>query len=183
MTITSDEVWQTLREADCLHDKQAVNEALSFMAGNIANELSNRNPLVITVMQGGLIFAAELLLRLHFPLTQDYIHATRYTGDTRGGELKWIARPTQSLKDRTVLLVDDIYDEGFTLQAIVEYCKAEGATDVFTAVLVNKVHDRKNGPIPNFMGLDVEDRYVFGFGMDYKGYLRNVPGIYAVKGM
>ena len=87
------------------------------------------------------------------------------------------------MKDRNILVVDDIFDEGITLLEIDKYCKGKGATKVYSAVLVNKIHDRKVDYAPDFIGLELEDRYLFGFGMDYKNYLRNINGIHAVKGM
>ena len=141
---------------------------------------ASRDP---TVMTGGLILAGRLLPKLIFPLQVDYLHATRYRGDTSGGELHWIAHPSFPLKDRTVLVMDDILDEGLTLQSILQACRNEGAKDVFSAVLVKKLHDRCiDNVIADFVGLEVEDRYVFGCGMDYHNYHRNLPGIYAVKG-
>ena len=115
------------------------------------------------------------------PLQYDYIHATRYAGKTRGGELNWVAESGISLEDRHVLIIDDINDEGLTLAAIVKHCKEKNPLSVKTVVLVDKQHDRKQGAPADYVGLSVEDRYVFGYGMDYKGYLRNAPGIFAVK--
>jgi len=134
-------------------------------------------------MNGGLITTAELMLRMDFPLEQDYMHASRYRGDTSGGAIHWVVEPKHALKDRVVIIVDDILDEGYTLAAIVEHCKSQQATCVETVVLVEKLHERKQGIQATYVGLQVEDRYVFGYGMDYKGYLRNAPGIFAVKGM
>jgi hypoxanthine phosphoribosyltransferase len=121
-----------------------------------------------------------LLLRLGFPLRLDYVHATRYRGTTRGGELEWIKRPRTSLRDEHVLIVDDIFDEGITLELIARHCRAQGARSVHSAVLVEKQRARQCDYRPDFVGLEVADRYVFGMGMDYKEYLRNVAGIYAV---
>lgn len=182
MSITSDEARQVLAEAECCYTRAQVEQALDTMAQDITATLQDSNPLVLCVLNGGLIVTSELLLRLPFPLNYDYIHATRYRGETRGGELNWIAKSSYSLRDRHILIIDDILDEGLTLAALVQYCKGEGAASVYTAVLVNKLHERKVDLQADFVGLDVEDRYVFGYGMDYKGYLRNVPGIYAVKG-
>jgi hypoxanthine phosphoribosyltransferase len=134
-------------------------------------------------MNGAMIPMGMLLPELDFPLQVDYLHATRYRNETSGGELQWLASPKINLKDRTVLLVDDIHDEGITLEHIKTYCQDQGAAQVYSAVLVNKVHDRKNNTRADFIALEVPDRYVFGFGMDYKGMLRNASGIYAVKGM
>jgi len=139
--------------------------------------------LLLCVMTGGLVTASELFIRLDFPLQLDYLHATRYQGGTRGSELQWITRPSQDLEGRTVLVVDDILDEGLTLAAILDYCREQGAAAVYSMVLVEKQHDRKASDLKaDFVGLPVEDRYVFGYGMDYHGYLRNVRGIYAVEG-
>ena len=177
------EAQRALMDADCLYTDAQVQQALDKMAQAITQSLAERDPLILCVMTGGIIPAGHLLTRLHFPLQIDYIHATRYAGDTAGGRLQWIVRPQHSLKGRTILIIDDILDEGITLNAIIEDCWAGGANEVFTAVLINKKHDRKE-PVPvNFVGLETEDRYLFGYGMDYKGYLRNAPGIYAVKGM
>lgn len=181
MSITPQQAMAVYGAAECLYDRTEVEAALNRLALDISYVLAEANPLVITVMQGGLITAGMLLPRLAFPLQVDYLHATRYRGKTSGAELHWIVRPTQALTDRIVLLVDDIHDEGHTLEAIVEACKAAGARRVYSAVLVNKQHDRKAAYRADFVGLEVEDRYVFGCGMDYKEYLRNAPGIYAVR--
>lgn len=170
-------------ESDRLCDSNQLSDVLNTLARNITADLEDTNPLVLSVMTGGIIPTGHLLTRLTFPLQLDYIHATRYRGETSGGELHWIQEPSISLEGRTVLIVDDIYDEGITLLEIVKYCKEKGATDVRSVVLVNKVHNRKADYQPDYVGLDIEDRYLFGFGMDYKNYLRNVNAIHAVKGM
>lgn len=170
------------RQADCLYTWAEVEAAVERLAEAITEAIGEEAPVVLTVMTGAVLPAAELMQRLDFPLELDYIHATRYAGTTRGGELEWIARPRTGLQGRTVLVVDDILDEGDTLAAIVDDCRAQGANAVHSAVLVEKRHDRRRpGVTADFVGIEVEDRYVFGCGMDYQGYLRNVPGIYAVQ--
>lgn len=173
---------EVLRSADRLHHEADVECALDRMAQEIEAELGGRMPVILGVMIGALIPLGKLLPRLQFPLEVDYIHATRYHRSTRGADLVWLARPQTSLRDRTVLVVDDILDEGRTLAGIIDECHEQGAREVLAAVLVNKHHARRfEGIEANFYGLDVEDRYVFGAGMDYKGYFRNLAGIYAVK--
>jgi hypoxanthine phosphoribosyltransferase len=172
-------------EADCLRNKEQVDLALDKMAAEITEQLGEELPVVYCVMNGGLLTTGHLLTRLDFPLEVDYIHATRYRGETTGGELYWRVPPEVNMEGRSVLIVDDILDEGHTLAAIMEYCQEQGAKAVYSAVLVDKLHDRKaqEGMTANFTGMEVEDRYLFGFGMDYQGFLRNAPGIYAPKGM
>ncbi|SFR81602.1 hypoxanthine phosphoribosyltransferase [Marinobacter daqiaonensis] len=185
MTDSVDELNQVIAEADCLVSEQQVYQAIDTMAEEITAALRDSNPLLFCVMNGGLILTGQLLPRLKFPVQAEYLHATRYRQETTGGILEWKLRPEADMKDRTVLIVDDILDEGTTLNAIADYCLAHGAERVLTAVLVDKQHDRKAKPglKADFTGLEVEDRFLFGFGMDYKGYWRNAPGIYAVKGL
>jgi hypoxanthine phosphoribosyltransferase len=173
---------EVLDAAECVYSMSDINKALDIMAAAITEKLENSNPLVLCVMIGALIPTGHLLTRLQFPLELDYIHATRYRGTTRGGDLHWLVEPRQSLKDRTVLVIDDIMDGGLTLAAIIDYCKQLGAKAVYTAVMVDKHRKREPGVTfePDFSGLKTEDRYLVGFGLDYKEYLRNVPGIYAV---
>lgn len=181
MSITVQQALKVFEQADLLYSEDEVEAVITHMAAEISAKLSNSNPLVLCVMTGGMIAAGKLLTQLHFPLQVDYIHVTRYGDATQGGELHWVTKPVFALKDRVVLVIDDILDEGLTLAAIIEECRAAGAPEVYSAALVDKLHDRKHGMCADFVGLPVVDRYVFGYGMDYHGYWRNAPGIYAVK--
>lgn len=185
MSIDLEEIERARAEADCLADATAVEAAIDRMAAAITARLAGTNPLIYTVMNGGLILAGRILPRLPFPLEVAYLHATRYGHELKGALLDWRVRPTQDLRGRTVLVLDDILDEGHTLTAIIDHLKVEGAREVLSAVLVHKMHERKAYPgmRADFTGLDIADRFLFGCGMDYKGYWRNAPGIYAVKGL
>lgn len=181
MSVTIAQAQSIYISSRCLHDKEAVEAALDKMADEITAKLAEKNPLILCVLTGAIIPMGHLLTRLNFTLEIDYIHATRYRGETAGADLQWKAKPTTSLKDRVVLVIDDILDEGHTLKGIIEYLHKEEVSEVYSAVLVEKHHDRRvEGLNADFVGLDVDDHYVFGYGMDYKGYLRNAPGIYAV---
>ncbi len=171
-----------LKNADLLYNANEVENAIKNISTAISNELKESNPLILPIMLGGMVLAGRLIPQLNFPLQIDYIHATRYRGETSGSELNWLKKPEKSLKDKTVLLVDDILDEGITLAAIIDYCNEAGAEKVLTAVLAEKILD-KDKPIKNadFTGLTVPNRYVFGYGMDYHEYHRNSAGIYALK--
>jgi len=181
MSISPVQAQKVFDEADCLFTAADVDKAIDIVAEKITHELHDKNPLVLCVMTGGIVPVGQILPRLSFPLNLDYIHVTRYVGDTVGGELQWLVTPRTSLKDRVVLIIDDILDEGETIKAIIDDCNKANARQVYSAVLVNKLHDRKADVKVDFIGLEVEDRYVFGYGMDYKGFLRNASGIYAEK--
>lgn len=176
-------IQRVLEEAECLYSQTEVSEALDRMAREITHKLKDTTPLILCVMTGALIPTGHLVTRLHFPLEIDYIHVTRYRGTTRGGDLHWLVEPRQSLNDRTIIIVDDIMDGGLTLAAIIDYCKQAKAKAIYTAVMVSKNRSREPGVNfePNFVGVRAEDKYLFGFGLDYEEYLRNVPGIYAVN--
>lgn len=179
-----DEIQRVRAGAEELYSAAEVHAAVARMAEAIDARLRDRNPLLLCVMTGGVMTAAWLAARLDFPLQLDYVHLSRYAGDTRGSdETAWLAKPRLPLAGRHVLLIDDIYDEGLTLKKLVDYCRDAGAASVTSAVLVRKRHDRdRGGMMPDIIGLEVDDRYVFGCGLDYKNYLRNLPAIYAVAG-
>jgi hypoxanthine phosphoribosyltransferase len=179
---TRAELQHVLQDAELLHDAAAVRLALDRMAAEINAELADTHPVVLCVLTGGIIPTGHLLTRLTFPLEIDYLHATRYRGATQGEHVQWLCRPETDLQDRTVLVVDDILDEGHTLADILEFCNKAGAAQVYSAVLVEKQHARRDPAVTaDYVGLSVEDRYVFGFGMDYKEHFRNLDGIYAVR--
>lgn len=176
------EIQTVFEQADLIYSLDDIDQALQNMAQQLEQHYAERNPVILCVMNGSVMTTGHLLPKLNFPLELDYIHATRYGDKTVGGELDWHAKPTIDLTDRDVILIEDIFDLGITLQALRDYCDEAGAKSVACAVLTDKAHSNKTGQQPEYIGLTLPDRYVFGFGMDYKGYWRNAPGIYAVSG-
>jgi len=170
-----------LQTAELLFDRTQLEAIVAAMGQTIATELNGETPVFLTIMNGGLIFGAELALSIPADLEFDYVHATRYHGGTRGSELMWLKQPRLTLRGRVVLLADDILDEGYTLRAIRDFCVDQGARRVLIAVLCRKRHDRTAPDITaDFVGVEVPDRYVFGYGMDFHEQGRNLPGIYAI---
>jgi hypoxanthine phosphoribosyltransferase len=173
---------QLRNRAVMLYGPDEINAALDRMAAGIETMLEGTLPVVLVILTGGIIPAGHLLTRLRLPLEIDYLHATRYRGETTGAAtIDWLCEPRIPLAGRTVLIVDDILDEGHTLKTIIDHCRQAGALRTCTAVLVEKRHERRTPEVAaDFVGLEVADRYVFGFGMDYKGYLRNLNGIFTL---
>lgn len=168
--------------ADLLYSLTDIDQALEQLSAQISKEYADLNPLLLCVMTGSVMTSGHLLPKLNFPLELDYIHVTRYGDKTIGGELNWMHQPVSELTNRHVILIEDIFDEGVTLHALREFCIEAGAASVKCVCLIDKEHENKIGITPEFIGLSVPNRFVFGFGMDYKGYWRNAPGVYAVKG-
>lgn len=169
-----------LPRSDEIVGNAAIQAALDRMAAEIGARLAGSNPLVVTVMNGGLIFAGQLLLRLGFPLELSYVHVRRYGNETSGGELVWIAGPHEPVTARTVLLLDDILDEGRTLATIRARLLEQGAAEVLIAAFAVKERGVPALVHADFSGVSVPDRFVFGFGMDVAGAWRNLPSIRAL---
>ncbi len=181
MTLTPADIRQVQSRARCLYSEAEVEAALDVMAGQISERLADKNPLLLCIMNGGLIITGKLATLLDFPLHLDYLHATRYREKTSGADLQWHKYPSHDLAGRAVLVIDDILDEGITLKAIMDYCREQEAASVYSAVLVEKLLPSRPVDIEaDFIGLRAENAYLFGYGMDYKGYLRNAAGVYAI---
>jgi hypoxanthine phosphoribosyltransferase len=171
-----------LAQAELLFERNTLETMIADMGRQIDVALDGERAVFLTVMNGALIFAGQLALAIRTDLEFDYVHATRYRGATSGKELHWLREPAVALAGRVVLLVDDILDEGHTLKAVRDDCYRRGAKKVLIASLCTKQHDRLvDGIASDFNGVELPDRYVFGYGMDYYEQGRNLPGIYALK--
>jgi hypoxanthine phosphoribosyltransferase len=178
---TPEEAWRVLETADEICSAQCVAEEVARIAREITAKLAHRHPLVLSVMRGSVVFSGQLLPQLHFPLNFDYLDVTRYGSSTVGGAIAWKVSPGTGVTGRVVLVLDDILDEGHTLAAVRDKLIEAGGSEFYSAVfaLKNTGHAR---PIePDFIGITVPNRYVFGFGMDVYGAWRNLPAIYALR--
>jgi hypoxanthine phosphoribosyltransferase len=176
------EAWAFLENSDPVSSAEEVQAAIRRLAGEIEQALKDSYPLILVVMGGAVVFAGQLLPRLRMPLDVDYIHVTRYGAAITGGGIEWRVEPPRGVRGRAVLVVDDILDGGQTMRAIRERLMELGAASFRCAVLAEK-NLRKEKPLhADFVGLRIPDRFVFGCGMDAKGYWRNLPEIRAMRG-
>jgi hypoxanthine phosphoribosyltransferase len=175
------EALAVLSGASELFSPAEVSAALATMAERAEQLLARANPVVLAMMQGGVYAALELCRRFSFPYQFDYLHVSRYRGALTGGRIEWIVPPRPSLAGRAVLLVDDVLDRGDTLREAQAALRAVGVGELRTAVLVAKRIDGIRRPAVDFVGLEADDFYLFGCGMDYKGYWRGLPAIYAAE--
>jgi hypoxanthine phosphoribosyltransferase len=173
--------WAFLEDSDLVASAAEVRTAVERVAAEIERQLSKQYPLVLAVMGGAVVFAGQILPLLRFPLDFDYVHASRYGAMTRGSRIEWRVKPPALVRGRAVLVLDDILDHGETMHAIRNGLLELGAQSVHCAVLVEKILPGAKPIKPDFVGLRIPDRFVFGCGMDAKGFWRNLPEIRAMK--
>lgn len=180
--ISAQQARDYLQQAEVICPADEVQSAVRRLAQEIKSQLGETQPLVLAVMGGAVIFAGQLLPQLDFPLDFDYVHVSRYGNHQQGGELHWKVQPQhEKLKGRVVLVLDDILDEGETLAAVKQRVLALGATAFYCAVFADKQHGRPKPLYADFVGVELPDRFVFGYGMDIHGAWRNLPAIHALK--
>ena len=175
-----EQAWRILKTAELVCDAQTVRDSIERLAREISAELSERNPVVLVVMRGGVFFAGQILPLLRFPLELDYIHASRYGNETSGGKLHWKILPPPSVRGRCVLVLDDILDAGETLAAIRAHLEQAGAASSHLAVLTEKNTGQPKPVKADYVGITVPNKYLFGCGLDVSGAWRNLPEIYAL---
>jgi hypoxanthine phosphoribosyltransferase len=176
------QAWNFLEDSDLVASAAEVQAAVDRIASEIQKRLAEAYPLVLAVMGGAVVFAGQILPKLRFPLDFDYIHASRYGAATRGAAVEWRVSPPSDIRGRSVLVLDDILDGGDTMAAIRARLIELGAREFHCAVLVEKVLQRQKPIAADFVGMKIEDRFVFGCGMDAKGFWRNLPEIRAMRG-
>ena len=175
------EAHAALENSEIIFSEQQVQAAVLRMANEISFAMAEKHPLVLSVMGGAVVFTGQLLPLLKFPLDFDYVHVSRYGNKQQGGELKWKVAPQETVRGRVVLVVDDILDEGETLNAVKQRVMELGAAGFYSAIFADKTNGKIKPIQADFVGLMVPDRFVFGYGMDIHGAWRNLPAIYATK--
>lgn len=170
-----------LINSEIIFSVEQVQAAVLRMAQDINAAMADSHPLVLSVMGGAVVFTGQLLPLLNFPLDFDYVHVSRYGNSQQGGEMKWKVAPQENVRGRVVLVVDDILDEGETLNAVKQRVMDLGASKFYSAIFADKMHGKIKPIKADFVGLEVPDRFVFGYGMDIHGAWRNLPAIHATK--
>ena len=180
MTLSNQQARDMLQQAELLYPAEEVQAAVARVAREINSALADMHPLVLSVMGGAVVFTGQLLPLLDFPLDFDYVHVSRYGGNKEGGQLHWKVEPRENVAGRVVLVVDDILDQGETMDAVKQRVMDLGAAGFYCAVFADKLNGKDKPIHADFTGLEVPDRFIFGFGMDIHGAWRNLPAIYAI---
>ncbi len=179
MSLSKAEIECVLANSKYLLDEVAVEAMFDQLAIHITEVCQHKTAVFLCVMTGAIVAVGRWLPKLKFPLEVDYIHATHYQGDVVGHDLVWKQLPSTSLEGRAVILVDDVFDEGNTLHKLKAYCEEQKVAHCYTVVLLEKELKKAKPIQTDFVGFKTGDEHLFGLGMDYKNYLRNVSGLYA----
>jgi hypoxanthine phosphoribosyltransferase len=174
-----------LQNAEEIFDAAEVQQAVAGVAEKL-NARFDRNgdesfPLVLGVMGGAVVFVGQVLPQLRFPLEFDYIHVSRYGDDDQGGRVVWKVIPRPNVAGRTIIVLDDILDEGETLAHVKQRLLDMGAAEVIIAVFADKALKQSKPVKADIVGLTIPNKFVVGFGMDVYGYWRNLPGLWAIR--
>lgn len=174
-----------LEHAEQVASAEQVQQAVRRVADELNQRFGNPDeqafPLVLGVMGGAVVFTGNVLPQLDFPLEFDYIHVTRYGDEDQGGQVVWKVIPRQSVAGKTIIVLDDILDEGETLAQVKQRLLDMGAKEVIIAVFADKDLGRNKPVQADIVGLSIPNRFVVGFGMDVYGYWRNLPALWAIS--
>lgn len=161
-----------------LFDEPTIHRRLDEIAGQISRDYSKKELTVIAVLNGSLVFMADLMRRIPLPLRLDCLSVASYHGKAQtSGEVifKQVALP--DVQDRHILILDDILDSGHTLAAIREKLQTAGPRTIKVCVLLSKKKERARKVDADYLGFEIEDEFVVGYGLDYDERYRNLPYI------
>lgn len=162
-------------------DGDALEQGIAAVAGRLTSAYQGRSPLVVCVLNGAAMFHAELVLRMPIPVELDYIRVASY-GDRMdsSGSVNFTAEGSTQIEGRNVILVEDIVDTGMTVRKLRSYYRDHGARSVEVAALLYKREADRFGEAPEYFAFEIPNRFVIGFGLDYRQQGRNLPAIYAL---
>jgi hypoxanthine phosphoribosyltransferase len=158
----------------------SIRSRVKKLGKQISKDYDEKGVIVVPVLEGGAMFAMDLIRELTIPITVQSTRASSYKGGTTSTG-KVDVEGTLNVKDKNVLLVDDIYDTGLTFQTIIKKLKDLGANEIKTCVLLNKEVPRESSIEPDYYCFKIQDQFVIGYGLDYQGYYRNLPYIGILK--
>tara|TARA_R110000850_G_scaffold9033_23_gene33381 strand:+ start:660 stop:1229 length:570 start_codon:yes stop_codon:yes gene_type:complete len=166
-----------------LFDRGQIRDRVAEMGAEITRDYARGGLSIIAVLQGGALFMADLIREIHLPLQLDSISVASYHGGTESsGEVKFQQNYLPDIRDRDVLLLDDILDSGRTLAAVSAKLKVEcSPRSIRSAVLLSKRVERDVAVEADYVGFEVGNEFVVGYGLDYQGHYRNLPVVGVLK--
>lgn len=168
--------------ADILFSKDELGQKVKELGNKISHDFAGEELLVVGILKGAFIFMADLVRKIDVPVEIDFMDVSSYgTSTLSSGEVKIIKDLDFSLKDKNVLIVEDIIDTGLTLNYIVEILKKRDLKSISICCLLDKPSRRKSAIKPDYVGYTIADDFVVGYGLDYAEKYRNYPAVYKLK--
>ncbi len=155
-------------------------KAVEQVAEQMNKELADKNPLMVCVLNGSFMFASDLMKRLSFPCEISFVKLSSYAGTGSTGQVKELIGLNESIEGRTIVLLEDIVDTGLTIINTVEQVKQMGPADVKVATMLFKPEACKRNVKLDYVGMEIPNDFIVGYGLDYDGYGRNLKDIYTV---
>ena len=160
---------------------ETIQARVRELGAQITTDYAGRELMVIVVLKGGLLFAADLLRAIRVPLSLEYIRAKSYDGDHSQGHVELRVLPEQPLRGKHVLFVEDILDTGRTTAAIMDTAKDSGAASIQLCVLLDKPSHRTTPVHADYVGFTIDDHFVVGYGLDFDEHHRELPAIHVME--
>ncbi|MFI3296803.1 MAG: hypoxanthine phosphoribosyltransferase [bacterium] len=161
-------------------DESKILESIEVIAAQMCEELRDKNPLFLVILNGAFMFAADLLKRVEIPAEVSFIKVASYEGTGSTGTIKELLGLTDDVKGRTVVIIEDIVDSGFTMSNIIKQLTEKGADDIRVATLFFKPEALKHEVKLNYVAMTIPNDFIVGYGLDYDGYGRNLRDIYTL---
>jgi len=157
-----------------------IKKALWEMAEKMNKELRDKNPLMICILNGSFMFSSDLMKLIDFPCEISFVKLSSYDGMGSTGKVKQLIGLNENIEDRTVVLLEDIVDTGVTIENLMNQLEAQKPKDVKVATLLFKPDACKKDVKLDYVGLEIPNEFIVGYGLDYDGYGRNLPDIYTI---
>ena len=171
-----------LSNSHILYKHDQIIFAIDQLAIKLNGKFSGKKVLLLPILTGAIPFVGILIPKLTFTVVLDYLHVSRYQNNIGQDKVSLKHEPSKNLiLNMDVLVVDDILDEGLTMEFIYKRLALHQPKSITNVALFNKKLDKKKCMEADFYGLEVENEYVYGFGLDYNGLGRNIPDLYAIN--
>jgi len=168
------------KEFEIMIPASDIKEAIWKIADKLNEDLKDKNPLMVCILNGSFMFSADLLKLIKFPCQISFVKLSSYQGTSSCGHVKELIGINEDLSGRTVLLLEDIVDSGITVKNCICQVKNTGAKEVLVATLLFKPNALKEDIKLDYIGLEIPNDFIVGYGLDYNGYGRNLPDIYKI---
>lgn len=160
--------------------EETILKSIDGVADKINAELADKNPLFVCVLNGAFMFAADLMKRITIPCQISFVKVASYSGTQTTGSVKQLIGLNEDVKGRTVVLIEDIVDTGITIDGLAKQVESMGAADVKIATMLFKPESCRPDIKPSYIGMNIPNAFIVGYGLDYDGYGRNLKDIYTL---